>query len=537
MRKVFLLVLVFISVQVFGQNPTNYLYRASRERTISQMVDSMFRIPRYNGTPSGLRTSEVAIDGAIAMDTTNNRLYIYNNGAWTRMASYTDATGGAAYSLSSDSLTGWALSFDRTKGHNVYHGLMWPVTDSLRDFFYEAIVRPKSNAEYIISDGYGGQHSLLWGFSGGTSKTLMTGNVYNGSTTISFGSYDSITLNTDHHVAVGYDGSNIVTYLDGVPCGITAFTGYRKTSDGSNGALFVGGSDHSNYNGYIYRIRGFEFGLPIENGKIFYPERVFRSAYPYVVFNADYTTPSNLINDQSGGFLGIKHDGLLNKGAYVESFGSYQLGKSDYPTWVKATITNETYTGAAPTIPGGVKIYDSFKRTDITPWNTAYVTAPKLDTTEGGTLGRLAYISPYGSSCGIISQRAWFGITTSTVYTEVSSSDQDVRVTVDPLAYNNIIVRGRYTDASNYVELYNSTAAGYFYLVKVVAGVTTLINSFTYTPPFTQVKLVITGSTADVILDGTTKLSGQSISGVPLGTKSGFGANSPLSRISKYEVY
>lgn len=85
------LVLILVSVQVFGQNPTNYTLRNTRERVISFMVDSMLRIPRYNGTPSGVRVNETsAIDGAIAMDTTNGRMYIFSGNAWVRLANYSE---------------------------------------------------------------------------------------------------------------------------------------------------------------------------------------------------------------------------------------------------------------------------------------------------------------------------------------------------------------------------------------------------------------------------------------------------------------
>ena len=65
-----------------------------RDEFTSFAVDSALYVPRYNGTPSGVRVNEnSAIDGLIAMDTTNSRLYIYSGGAWIRLASYAEAAG------------------------------------------------------------------------------------------------------------------------------------------------------------------------------------------------------------------------------------------------------------------------------------------------------------------------------------------------------------------------------------------------------------------------------------------------------------
>ena len=100
MRYVFLCVLLSIGVSVFGQNPTNYIPYKQRTRQYSLMLDSMLYIPRYNGAPSGVRTNETSsIDGAIAMDTVNNRVYIYSGGGWVRVGNYSDITGYAVDSI------------------------------------------------------------------------------------------------------------------------------------------------------------------------------------------------------------------------------------------------------------------------------------------------------------------------------------------------------------------------------------------------------------------------------------------------------
>ena len=90
MRKLIIAVLVLISLESFAQ-PTNYTWYKQRIRQYSLMLDSMLYIPRYNGTPSGVRANEnSAIDGAIAVDTANGRQYFYYNGSCRRLANYSE---------------------------------------------------------------------------------------------------------------------------------------------------------------------------------------------------------------------------------------------------------------------------------------------------------------------------------------------------------------------------------------------------------------------------------------------------------------
>ena len=90
MRKLIIAVLVLISLDSFAQ-PLNYTWYKQRIRQYSLMIDSAFYVPRYNGTPSGVRTNEnSAIDGAVAIDTANGRQYFYYNGSWRRLANYSE---------------------------------------------------------------------------------------------------------------------------------------------------------------------------------------------------------------------------------------------------------------------------------------------------------------------------------------------------------------------------------------------------------------------------------------------------------------
>ena len=94
MKKLFFIIGLFFSLSAAAQ-PTNYTKINMRYRWLSGMFDSALYVPRYNGTPSGVRVNETSVfDGMIAMDTTNNRLYIYSGGSWIRLAAYSEV---AAY--------------------------------------------------------------------------------------------------------------------------------------------------------------------------------------------------------------------------------------------------------------------------------------------------------------------------------------------------------------------------------------------------------------------------------------------------------
>jgi hypothetical protein len=458
-----------------------------------------------------------------------------------------DSLNARKYTLQSDSLTQWALKFNETKNHNVYCGYFFPVgIDSIDNFFYEAIVRPDTSAAYVWSAGFGGAHYILFGFSGGTGTTTsLTGNVYNPSIgSVSFGSTVNIAMNTDHHIAVGYSRASgeIIIYLDGVPVGRTAYSGWIYSPNAGDEGMYIGGSTHSNYNGLIYRVRAFLSQTPVLSSKCFYPDKTFKGSGEN--FSLDFTTPSNIIPDLSDGFY-TKHPGVRNFFQdQVAQFGNYGMANkpdSLLPQWVHAKITKAAYSGPSVNIPGSALVCDSFHRGDIVPFFQQRDSIPSLDSTEGGTLGKLPYIFPFGIVptvfSGIQDHRAYFSNTSSTAYVDVSTSTQDIRVSIDPnYPSNAIIVRGRFTDANNYVEVYNDANSNIMYLFKYVAGVGTQVGNYSYTPPFTEVKLVLSGTTGTVYIDGVSRITG-SVSGSGSGTKAGFGANSALVRYTKFQIF
>lgn len=92
MKKIFGLILLVITLNSFGQNPTNYQYRTVRERLLSFMVDSSLHIPRYNAAPSGIRVGSSTQAGNIVIDTTNMIIWAYKNYSWYRVANINDSS-------------------------------------------------------------------------------------------------------------------------------------------------------------------------------------------------------------------------------------------------------------------------------------------------------------------------------------------------------------------------------------------------------------------------------------------------------------
>src|SRR5688572_28896911 len=136
MKKFILILTLFISGVCFGQNPTNYQYRTVRERLLAMMVDSSFHVPRYNGTPSGLRTGSSTHDGLVAVDTANHIFYYYSGATWRSLSSSGQKFGHASgdfragenryfslagtHQMTIDSASLFSIGFDPANGFTVY---------------------------------------------------------------------------------------------------------------------------------------------------------------------------------------------------------------------------------------------------------------------------------------------------------------------------------------------------------------------------------------------------------------------------------
>lgn len=294
-------------------------------------------------------------------------------------------------------------------------------------FFWEFWAMPGADAggTYLLSDGHGGAHALLFGFGNfGTTEPgryQFIGNVWDGAGFVSFSSDEGPAVGEWGHFAVGWDGKEIVTYLNGVPVGRTPFAGPRREGGYNNGGgrLLIGGSDHSNLIGRIAQVRGFEGANPREGPSGLGPTRT-RSAYaPDTVFRtggqllSNYFEPRQTVADLSAGFRGTLHAGRLRGTPHPYGLLTFceHCPRPRYvvdptaPDFAAATgRSRQTYD--PPPAPAGALASDSFTRRN----STHALGAGGLGQTEGGSAGplpwRLSPPTPQGAAFGILNERA-----------------------------------------------------------------------------------------------------------------------------------
>jgi hypothetical protein len=477
----------------------------------------------------------------------------------------------------------YVLRFPGPLAH-VHHGRFWPDAGAvLGEFLWDAWLINKGGS-YFISDGYGGAHALLWGFGG--ESTAMTGNVWNGSASQSFtGNYAPGPLEWVH-LAVGLKGGNLYTYVNGVPDSISAFSGTRVAAawGGGAGVLFVGGSDHLNWIGDLALVRGWDRGLcPLTTETSFIPER-FPSRFSNGVpcdFYCDYTVkdfPFDLspAGAEMGNGYAFHHGRLAHPNAGGSS-AAYETDAypidyviSPLPAWVASTNcpylrplgeTSPVEDVPAPAaVPGGALAFDSFGRANQT---FAFQTAPSLGSTEGGSLGPLAWQTsriqgqPTLGLFGILGGAAvnTNAAAYSTAWVPVGTEDMDVRVTRQKSASlpGQTGVAFRVVDANNYWSAYYITsgadAGGNVYLAKVVAGVISNVTNYAVGGgSWTVLRVVASGDTFTVYRDdgsgGWTQL-GQATGitdhltgeGAGISNNNGFAVFSNLARWKNFTVF
>ena len=196
------------------------------------------------------------------------------------------------------------------------------------------------------------------------------------------------------HFAVGWDGQNIITYYNGVPVGKTPFAGPRRTPGpgGGGGRLLIGGSDHSNFDGRIAQVRGYEDANPREG----LPGGVEASFAPQTVFGLSgnllsyYFRSSLSVADLSQGYNGLSHQGVA-RGTTAGII--FDCGGCPPPQFVIDPSAPNFATGTPPPPgnmppaappPGGALIFDSFSRANST---YSFGGHGGLSSTESGSAG------------------------------------------------------------------------------------------------------------------------------------------------------
>ena len=295
----------------------------------------------------------------------------------------------------------FVLEFDG-QPKTVDYGNFWPEDVNLGHFFWEFWAMPGSNAgaTYMLSDGYGGAHALLFGVAGLGSaepnRYLLLGDIFDGvNPTLYFASDQGPAIGEWAHFAVGWDGQNIITYYNGVPVGKTPFHGPRRTPgySGGGGRLLIGGSDHSNFDGRIAQVRGYEDTNPREA----LPGGVEASFAPQTVFGREgsllsyyFRSGGTTVADLSRGYTGVSHSGRL-RGTVAGIL--FDCGDCPPPQFVidPSAPKFNTNTPPAPVAvpspaaaPGTALVFDSFSRVNST---RLFGSRGGLGSTEGGSAG------------------------------------------------------------------------------------------------------------------------------------------------------
>ncbi len=420
-------------------------------------------------------------------------------------------------------MTATVLHFDATLNQSVLFSGFWPINVSLGPCFWEFLIKREANGQYFISEGYGGAHAILAGFQ--TDGTI-TGNMWNGTTSITFGSGDGPAVGEWAYMAVAWDGAWITVYYNGVLVGYTAFAGPRQAQLGQ---LFLAGSDHQNFMGSIAQIRAWEGSNPLAAFTPYTPELLFEDhlryppSAPKASFLTSFMSQDLIPTDRIGGRVGQLRT-YKPTGFYLKDRDTLPLPAFvDDPTMPDYDLTVGivqpiTTVPTPPATPPGAKIFDSYSRANL---SLAFGQNGGLGSTETGSLGSLPYTlevwGNYGGGVGVLGRAGiqngravnldrfpWIA------WMNNDSSNMDVRVDRAKGNYNygkNTGIAFRVLDHKNFlfVATWGNTAR-YLRVGKVINGVQTDIvwsagNGTALSATFTTLRVVASGDTVTTYYD------------------------------------
>ncbi len=379
------------------------------------------------------------------------------------------------------------LEFDGTP-MTVEFGTFWDHHRELGHFFWEFWAMPDRNSSggYIVSDGYGAAHAILFGFQylhgSELSHYQLGGNVFDGAKLNTFLSDEGPRAFEWGHYAVGWDGRYIVSYFNGVPVGRSPFGGPRRTPGpgGGSARLFIGGSTHSNFSGRMAQVRAYEDRNPREGdgsdaGAVlatFTPETVFSREGNLAAY---FFRPGDPISDLSTGMEGSPHTGIRRNTRNMVAHPCD--GPCPLPRFVfdptAPDFSNPDNPGPPPALaqtpppaPADALVFDSFTRA-----NSTYILGGRggLGSTEGGTLAPLVWRTNVDAQLpqpfGILNERGVLlanGASVSWVEPGAVPADLDVRVSRRPRRAGtgqNTGLSFRVLDGSNFFFAYTSEGA------------------------------------------------------------------------------
>lgn len=379
------------------------------------------------------------------------------------------------------------LEFDGTP-MTVEFGTFWDHHRELGHFFWEFWAMPdrRSSGGYMVSDGYGAAHAILFGFQylhgSELSHYQLGGNVFDGEKLNTFLSDEGPRPFEWGHYAVGWDGHYLVSYFNGVPVGRSPFDGPRRTPGpgGGSARLFIGGSTHSNFSGRMAQVRAYEDRNPRE-GDGTDAGAVLATFTPQTVFSREgnlaayFFRPGDPISDLSDGMEGRPHTGVRRNTRNMVAHpcdGPCPLPKFVYdPTAPDFSNPDNPGLPPAPALtpqpaPAEALVFDSFTRA-----NSTYILGGLggLGSTEGGTLAPLAWRTSVDAGLpqpfGILNERGVLlanGASVAWVETGATSAGLDVRVSRRPRRAGtgqNTGLSFRVQDGSNFFFAYTSEGA------------------------------------------------------------------------------
>lgn len=384
-----------------------------------------------------------------------------------------------------------SLFFGAGTPSNVKHPKLWAVDTDYGPFFVETVWKPTTpnHLGYGLSDGAGGMHTILLGYQSNGTQWAVTGNFYTGTGIYSFGTPYVGNLDQWAHVALGYDGSKVRIWVDGLIVFEEPYSGSRKyLAGGSDGNFYVGGSYHNNFGGNIARVRLREGLCPFTfdfRPQLAFTRRIVTDHVENFVtadFVADYTTASEVFPDLGKGLWGELRDGTFSRLTPETDWPQFQ---NDRPRSTPSTHT------PAP-VPEKALVFDSFSRANS---GLLFSDQLKLGSTEGGSLGPLAWSDGFG----IMGESAYARY--NTLYQNVLETGQsNVEVRVDRVWGTNTGLALRYVNAQNFLLIQGFPHE--VRVINVVNGVYSIVP-VGVSQGYTTLRAVLNGSTVTVHADGS----------------------------------
>lgn len=402
-----------------------------------------------------------------------------------------------------------SMFFDANFLQHVNHGRFFRPGVNYSHCFWEGWFKPFVGSwgpGYMISDNQGGNHNILWGMQeASTGFCDITGNFHDGTTLTSFGQTEPIPQGHWTHLAVGWDGSHIMCWVNGILTHVQAYAPSQRMQPGGNDqTLHVGGSDHNNFYGNIAWVRAREGYGRCQYTSDFTPEMFCRPQFndgtltDMPQFCVSYQTPSRLFTD-FGKFENISHHGIpeaVQSTSYVP--GSFIGTGLALPTFEAGLIETDTYVPTAPATPSGAIIWDSFSRANRTPNNPTNLTTGifALGAVETGSVSwtNLDGTTDSGGA-GVLNGRCFIFNQSAGKVVETSTQNVDVRVNRLPttIHYTGLLVR--YKDANDYYYIQGGDTS--IAVTKREGGVTTTVG-YTPTSGWTTLRVVANGTTLTV---------------------------------------